>query len=360
MDPKEAVAELRDTLRNWKRCKANGLHRCDPLPYIYAIPVAEALLAALEGKAGKIHCPECGGCLDSHAVYCPLCRSGYPPPADPTTLDGRKVDGGGWKVFREEDGGLRSQIIRGTKSETVALPEKTWLHYRDWEAPSNRSTDTAWNILKTEGDARCWITKRSYDKGHRVIRRVAWRGLKDSAPNYISPLQFEGCIFTAEEIYILPEEGAPVAWEFHYHAPPKDMDLSLWSKTDHWPPGERPPEKGDWIQCGKVDHPDKVLEVKDANLRVYCPAFKKEYTFERRNCRIVRRAADPLRVGDKVSFGSKEGWVVSKSNHPHVRVAVNFSANRLPFVGDSEGYFKSEDLILVAPVYDRPAEKGDC
>jgi len=135
MDLKEAVRILRDNLEIWKHRKGMGEKQTLYIGDSWVIPVAETLLAALEGE------PEHGTfCVEiptshprtSSAVWlgqkleaCPYCKGEVltdiwydrkyknpfvrhqktlpereGKPADPSTLDGRTVDGWGWKVFR--------------------------------------------------------------------------------------------------------------------------------------------------------------------------------------------------------------------------------------------------------------------
>lgn len=294
-----------------------------------------------------LRCVECSALIHPSALFCPSCvRADRPPkpPADPTTLGGRKVDGWGWKAFKTDGKRLYSEMWGRAQTRFVDgpfLPENQWLDYREWQGIGNPA-DYPFHILKSGDVATRWISRRFVESG-LAIRRVAWRVLREMEPKYVLA-GFGGDIFTAEEIYILPEEGTPVAWELHYAAPP----------------GDRPPEKGDWVIHLDADfQPRELLRVEGDKVR-----FKEIGGFYwLDHTKVVRRAADRLREKDRVMFGSEEGWIqdIGFADSNITQYQVNFSKNqRVSEILDKWGWFQSKDLTLVAPVCDRRAEKGDC
>lgn len=365
MELKEAVAEVRKNLKGWKISQSKGAE-AGGIVYSCAIPVAETLLAALEEMDDRPTrlCCCCGKELSGadRLWVCHSCFVSRPfpdkPAERPSELASRTVDGWGWKVFRAEGGDLHSELYgKAVYHDGSTIPENEWLDYRQWGI-SEATPPYAFHILPSYEEAERWVATahKRYVKGKTLkIRRIAWRKKVGSPSNYVQD-GFVGIIFTAEEIYILPEEG--------------EMDVSLWSKADRPPaePAERPPEKGDWVVIrGEAYHRggwwgcvNRVVRQQGEYWRITNPNGH-EGGFWSQNLRVVRRAADPLRVGDKVAFGSKEGWIYGQGAIPNNnnRFKVNFSANRSNRDYDDDwGWFSGRDLTLVEPVYDRPAEKG--
>jgi len=340
MELKKAVAECGDSLALWKISQKDG-QVGSTIKYSCAIPVAETLLAALE----RIDLDVLDG-LRTQSV----CIS--PPSADPTTLDGRTVDGWGWKAFVTRQGLLHSEMYG--KGQQVSLPENQWLDYKDWRESWSRN-DYPFHVLRDERVVQKWISRpRWHGAPQLTIRRVGWRKLREPKPTNISP-DFIGDIFTAEEIYILPEEGK-LTVERVYPVPP---------------PAERPPEKGDWVlgteTLRRLDPKDWSYWSKPHKITRISPEdkvahFSSGFACRFQYLRIVRRAADPLRVGDEGLLDEKiRCWInnafeVWRNGRPIVVFKKEHVGNTNYAQVDYAELDRSR-FVLVEPVYDRPAEK---
>lgn len=138
------------------------------------------------------------------------------------------------------------------------------------------------------------------------------------------------------------------------------------------PPAERPPEKGDWFDPifaqGSCRQPLRVRRVRPAKEGYGGTGFEVSANEDSRygwyavgEYRIVRRAADPLRVGDEgLLYGTNEVWVKAPY-YDRGRLCVVFHKE------DIKGNFAKVDyaetdlscFTLVSPRLDG-AEKGDC
>lgn len=149
----------------------------------------------------------------------------------------------------------------------------------------------------------------------------------------------------------------PICWCPHCHnqirviAHDMRVDLEpIEPVLDEPKPSDKPPGVGDWVvhRDGWV-FPEKPIRVQDVSGPVVCFAggSKTGMGF----VRIVRRSDAPLQKGDRVTFGSEEGWVRGLYTVGIAPNLVNFTANRPLESGDSHGYFKTKDLTLTEPVY---------
>jgi hypothetical protein len=264
---------------------------------------------------------------------------------EPSYLDGRKVDGYGWKLFEIEGNQLYSELEgRSCRSlsfpgEETSLPQENWLHYTSWGRIAKPTV--GFHILKSSARAAAW--KRLTTRGRTyTIRRIAWRKQMNPKPDYVDG-PFLGDIFTAEEIYILPEEGMPT--------PPAAHLPNLVGQ-------ERPPEKGDWLYRDGPYWPARPVKVKDtrwtgAQCQWQCEHDGYWYDWDG-SLKVVRRAKDPLREKDKVAFGSKEGVIVAVYVAQHGR---HWPQCKVDFEKDNTGWINWDDLTLVEPFYE---PKGDC